>query len=497
MFRGLMVVPLNRRAARFEFGHALGNRTLTEAAVAAAAAAAAVAARTRVTRPPTPMPPRPATPHVPLQPGPGPGPGPGPASPAPSSNSSVAASSCGSSITRAEDAFVVAASILAVPAPAPVPGPACIKRECSLCCDQVEDLTDGSPEDEEAWTEAVEDFPGLWTVAVRGFPPASFLSECASRHALSHCRGCLARHLRTQIESLGRDAAGRLTCPEPDCGHVYTHDQVRAILLMTAAAAAAANANANVAIEEENGTGAANAGAGAGAGAGTDSDDAEALFARYDRFCLLKHLSSVEGFMWCLRPGCENGQIHLPPAPLPLWRRARDETRDREREREASQRVSCEACGFEMCLRHQMAWHDNLTCAGYDRLSSPPPPSSSSSSPSSSGSPSSSSSSALSESALSKAWIDANTKRCPGKRCGIPVEKNEGCFHMTCRSCAFQFCWECLAPWSDVYDASTNTWTPQGHRDGCAFKVDNSPTPTSVTGNTIEEALARRRARRG
>lgn len=45
-------------------------------------------------------------------------------------------------------------------------------------------------------------------------------------------------------------------------------------------------------------------------------------------------------------------------------------------------------------------------------------------------------------------WILANTKPCP--QCRKPIEKNQGCMHMTCKApCKFQFCWLCLGPWSE------------------------------------------------
>ncbi|KAL1561358.1 putative E3 ubiquitin-protein ligase ari8 [Salvia divinorum] len=45
-------------------------------------------------------------------------------------------------------------------------------------------------------------------------------------------------------------------------------------------------------------------------------------------------------------------------------------------------------------------------------------------------------------------WILANSKPCP--KCKRPIEKNQGCMHMTCTPpCKFEFCWLCLGQWSD------------------------------------------------
>jgi len=44
-----------------------------------------------------------------------------------------------------------------------------------------------------------------------------------------------------------------------------------------------------------------------------------------------------------------------------------------------------------------------------------------------------------------KKWFAENTKECP--QCNVRIEKNEGCNHMTCRQCTYQFCWVCSKPW--------------------------------------------------
>lgn len=49
------------------------------------------------------------------------------------------------------------------------------------------------------------------------------------------------------------------------------------------------------------------------------------------------------------------------------------------------------------------------------------------------------------------AWIYDNTKQCPN--CDTPIEKNQGCNHMTCRKeaggCGYEFCWNCLCDWDN------------------------------------------------
>ena len=44
------------------------------------------------------------------------------------------------------------------------------------------------------------------------------------------------------------------------------------------------------------------------------------------------------------------------------------------------------------------------------------------------------------------AWILLHTKPCP--KCSKPIEKNQGCNHMTCCQCKYEFCWVCTDSWS-------------------------------------------------
>ncbi len=44
-------------------------------------------------------------------------------------------------------------------------------------------------------------------------------------------------------------------------------------------------------------------------------------------------------------------------------------------------------------------------------------------------------------------WILAHTKQCP--KCRRPIEKNQGCMHMTCSQCRYEFCWLCQGDWKE------------------------------------------------
>lgn len=45
---------------------------------------------------------------------------------------------------------------------------------------------------------------------------------------------------------------------------------------------------------------------------------------------------------------------------------------------------------------------------------------------------------------VTEEWMIAHTKNCPN--CTVPIEKNEGCNHMTCKHCRHEFFWDNLEP---------------------------------------------------
>ncbi|KAJ1308389.1 hypothetical protein OPQ81_004095 [Rhizoctonia solani] len=152
----------------------------------------------------------------------------------------------------------------------------------------------------------------------------------------------------------------------------------------------------------------------------------------FGRFCEMKvrnMLRSEKGLVWCRAPGCDAGQIHVGGAELPI--------------------VTCQKCGSKSCFTHESIWHEGKTCAEYteellSKANVIP--------------------GRVLESRKSETWIKSNTKKCPGKGCGRPIQKNDGCDHMTCRKpagCGQEFCWVCLAPYRAIRE--------QGNKNHMSF----------------------------
>ena len=50
-------------------------------------------------------------------------------------------------------------------------------------------------------------------------------------------------------------------------------------------------------------------------------------------------------------------------------------------------------------------------------------------------------------------WMKIHTKKCP--QCKVNIEKNQGCMHMTCKNCTYEFCWLCLGDWKALHGPQT------------------------------------------
>ena len=81
-------------------------------------------------------------------------------------------------------------------------------------------------------------------------------------------------------------------------------------------------------------------------------------------------------------------------------------------------------CGTIVCLKCKGSGHEPLNCKMYNEWDDN-----------------------LSEvlDTLNNNWKKKNTKTCPA--CKTDIEKNQGCMHMTCAKCRFEFCWLCLGDW--------------------------------------------------
>ncbi|CAF0915669.1 unnamed protein product [Adineta ricciae] len=127
------------------------------------------------------------------------------------------------------------------------------------------------------------------------------------------------------------------------------------------------------------------------------------LFDRYDRFITNRHIEQMDEFVWCSNPDCGMGQLNDGG--------------------QANNIVTCFNCHKRTCFTHRVPWHEGLTCAEYDQTRN-------------------------ADDEASQLWIIQNSKKCPN--CPYRIEKNDGCDHMKCVKCSYEFCWSCLADYERI-----------------------------------------------
>ncbi|KAK8028617.1 hypothetical protein PG991_005673 [Apiospora marii] len=195
------------------------------------------------------------------------------------------------------------------------------------------------------------------------------------------------------------------------------------------------------------------------------------VFATYDRYATINSVRDLPNFRGCLRDGCDGGGLYDGPdvaadGPTELLLPSKDPNN-----------IMCIECGFHMCFTCQTPWHKGLRCAEAAAQREHGDP----------------------HYRRTRRWLAQNTKACPGQGCGVQVAKGEGCFHMTCSRCQFEFCWECLADWREIQvvvpaeggQGNEVEFRPEGHREGCYFRGEGALLPTQVMGNTLQRGLRR------
>ncbi|KAF2705413.1 hypothetical protein K504DRAFT_440606 [Pleomassaria siparia CBS 279.74] len=146
-------------------------------------------------------------------------------------------------------------------------------------------------------------------------------------------------------------------------------------------------------------------------------------FEEYDTLITKQFLHGVENFQYCQGPDCNSGHIQNNEAHGNIFQ--------------------CRECKYRMCMAHEtpIPFHEGETCEEYSTRATVEHH-------------------AADEAASLQFLSDMkDCKKCPGLECGINIQKDGGCDHMTCNKCEHEFCWLCLAP----YRGSLGIYTVGNH----------------------------------
>ncbi|CAD0098981.1 unnamed protein product [Aureobasidium mustum] len=146
-------------------------------------------------------------------------------------------------------------------------------------------------------------------------------------------------------------------------------------------------------------------------------------WAKYEHFSARAALSEMPDYRFCFSTSCDSGQIH-----------------------EEGLVFSCKACGHKHCTACEVNWHEDETCEEYQTRNA----------------------AQKQQEQDSEAQVHAISKTCPN--CATKIEKRDGCDHMTCSRCHYQFCWACLADFMPIarhglhrHETSCRNHRPEGH----------------------------------
>ena len=155
------------------------------------------------------------------------------------------------------------------------------------------------------------------------------------------------------------------------------------------------------------------------------------MSAKYLKFGIDAFVEASEDIRWCPHPGCTRAVRLKPEESVPR----EDEARGGQRKVANPRIVDC-GSGHFFCWACSLEPHDPCNCEMWAEWKCK----------------------VLQEDkdnaksvflaatgASSISWLAENTKPCPN--CNCPIEKNDGCNHMTCVKCRHEFCWVCFGSW--------------------------------------------------
>lgn len=172
-------------------------------------------------------------------------------------------------------------------------------------------------------------------------------------------------------------------------------------------------------------------------------------FATYDKCATREALGSLPNFVWCLSSTCAAGQENIPDANF----------------------MECMSCGYRQCLSHRIPWHEEETCETYkyrisgqqardekqkqrdekQRRKTEERKRQDEEQARENEKRRRREQEKRDEENMTEAMIGKVSKKCPNpKGCGQRMEKIDGCDHITCQRCRWEFCWLCLASYKDI-----------------------------------------------
>lgn len=170
------------------------------------------------------------------------------------------------------------------------------------------------------------------------------------------------------------------------------------------------------------------------------------LWKKYDQKLFDLTLGQMEDVRYCPKPNCGTAMCGSKNAPM----------------------MTCPGCKFQSCFNCKEEYHIGITCDKYQIWKKE---------------------NGKGDVEFEK-WVKKNAKPCP--RCKAPIERKDGCNHMTCGNCKYHFHWVTLAKWKG-YNKERNVW---GTADNPIPLNQVRPQPNQVPPPNQARPRRRRRRRR-